>query len=138
MVYTLSMATRPKGWRVLYYEDTNGRSQVLEFIDKRKPREKAKVLALLQVLEERGPQLPRPYADLLQDGIHELRVKLSGNQVRVLYFFCYRDFIVLTNVFAKTTRKVPTREIRKAASCRQDFLGRFDEQTIRSMEDENT
>ncbi len=33
---------------------------------------------LSQLLEEKGPPLPRPYADLLTDGIHELRVKLSG------------------------------------------------------------
>jgi hypothetical protein len=39
-----------------------------------------------------GPTLPRPYADLLKDGIHELRIRLSGDHIRMLYFFCFRKF----------------------------------------------
>ncbi len=88
---------------------------------------------LIAALEEKGPNLSRPYADLLKDGIHELRVKLSGNQVRVLYFFCYRDFIVLTNVFTKTTAKVPEADIREAKRCRDDFLKRTDEKMLREL-----
>ena len=74
------------------------------------------------VLEEQGAQLPRPYADILSDGIHELRVKLSGDQVRILYFFCYQEYIVLTNWFTKNTDKIPIREIEKAKKIRNDFL----------------
>ncbi|MGO9372510.1 MAG: type II toxin-antitoxin system RelE/ParE family toxin [Syntrophobacteraceae bacterium] len=70
---------------------------------------------------------------MLEDGVHELRVKLSGNQIRVLYFFCYRDFIVLTNVYRKNTAKVPESEIRKAKRCRADFLARFDEEKLREL-----
>jgi len=81
----------------------------------------------------RGPNLPRPYADLLKDGIHELRVKLSGNQVRISYFFCWRDFIVLTNVLMKTTDKVPESEINNAKKCRDDFLKRIDEEMLREL-----
>jgi hypothetical protein len=43
-------------------------------------KNKAKILSWLSMLEEKGPILPRPYADLLRDGIHEIRIKLSGNQ----------------------------------------------------------
>ena len=50
--------------------------------------------------------------DLLQDGIHELRIKLSGVQVRILYFFCYKDIIILTNIFDKHTDRVPKSEIK--------------------------
>lgn len=54
-------------------------------------------MSWISILEENGPILPRPYADLLRNEIHELRVKLSGSQVRILYFFCFEDFIVLTH-----------------------------------------
>jgi len=74
-------------WHVLYYESVDGKCPVKEFIDSISEGNQAKTLALIAALEERGPNLPRPYADLLKDGIHELRVKLSGNQVRVFYFF---------------------------------------------------
>jgi hypothetical protein len=47
--------------------------------------------------------------------------------------FCYRDFIVLTNVFRKNTVKVPEFEIRKAKRCREDFLARVDEEKLREL-----
>ena len=88
-------------WHILYYESTNGQCPIQEFIDGRKERDQAKVLSWISLLEDQGPNLPRPYADLLTDGIHELRIKLSGDQVRALYFFSYREFIVLTHAFIK-------------------------------------
>lgn len=79
-------------------------------------------MRFLSLLEEHGPTLPRPYADLLYDGIHELRLTLSGNQARVLYFFCYRKFIILYYGFLKNTQRVPDKFIRKVAAYRNDFL----------------
>ena len=102
-----------------------------EFIDARREREQAKLLSWIDLLKNRGPHLPRPHADLLEDGIHELRVTLSGDQVRGLYFFCYRNFIVLTHAFVKTTRQVPKAEIRRSQKMRTDFLSRFDERQLR-------
>jgi hypothetical protein len=120
-------------WHVLYYESVEGECPVKEFIDSISERNQAKTLAVIAALEERGPSLPRPYADLLKDGIHELRVRLSGNQIRILYFFCYRDFIVLTNVLSKNTAKVPESEIRRAKRCRDDFTARIDEEKLREL-----
>ena len=106
---------------------------VLEYVDNLSLRERAKVMALVGFLEEKGPNLPRPYADLLEDGIHELRIKLTGTQVRFLYFFCYRDIIVLTNVFDKHSAKVPKTEINIAKESRVDFFNRFTENDIRGQ-----
>jgi len=118
-------------WHVIYYETIDQQCLVAEFIDSRNPRNQAKLLSLISYLEEKGPNLPRPYADFLEDGIHELRVKLSGDEIRILYFFCYQDFIVLTHAFQKTTDKVPDAEIRKAKKYRQDFLQRMTEDDLR-------
>ncbi len=123
-------------WRVLYYETPEGKCSVREFIDSRKGRDQAKIFALISALQDRGPTLPRPYADLLEDGIHELRIRLSGDQFRVLYFFCFRRFIVLTHVFAKVTAKVPRAEIQKAKKYRSDFLSRFEESDLEEMHDD--
>jgi hypothetical protein len=111
-------------WKVIYYESADGRCPIMDFIESRKKENQAKVLALIKLLQEKGPNLPRPYADLLEDGIHELRIKLSGDQIRFLYFFCFRDFIVITNAFNKTTNKVPQSEINEAKKYRDDFLER--------------
>ncbi len=131
MMYLNHMRSTRKGWKVIYYEDNSGRSDVYEFIESRSIREKAKVIALLGILEEKGPQLPRPYADLLTDGIHELRIRLRSDRIRILYFFCFREFIVLTNVFTKSTERVPSRELRRARKLRSEFLRRKTEKDIR-------
>ncbi len=76
-------------------------------------------------------------ADLLEDGIHELRLKLSGNEVKILYFFCFRRFIVLTHGFAKQVARVPAAEIQHAKRSRTDFLARYDEVTLMEELDED-
>jgi phage-related protein len=118
-------------WRVYYYDKTDKTSPVKDYINALPLKERAKTLAFIGLLETNGPNLPRPYADLLKDGIHELRIKLTGTQTRILYFFCYQNTIVLTNVFEKHTAKVPESEITLAKTYRADFLSRYSEQDIR-------
>jgi phage-related protein len=125
-------------WHIVYYETVKGVCPVREFIDSQRERDQAKIFAWLSLLEAQGPTLPRPYADLLTEGIHELRIKLSGDQVRILYFFCFRDFIVVTHAFVKQTSEVPRLEIRKAQTCRADFLSRFDEKNLREAIDDES
>lgn len=123
-------------WLVLYYKTPDGKCPVRELIDSRKGRDQAKIFALISALQDRGPTLPRPYADLLEDGIHELRIRLSGDQFRVLYFFCFRRFIVLTHTFEKVTAEVPRVEIQKVKKYRSDFLSRFKESDLEAMHDD--
>ena len=58
-------------WEIVYYETATGECFVSDFIDSRSKRNQAKILSMFYYLEEQGPNLPRPYADLLEDGIHE-------------------------------------------------------------------
>jgi hypothetical protein len=114
-----------KPWNVLYYQTEHGVCEIREFFNSRKLEERQKIGAWISLLEEKGPQVPRPYADLLKDGIHELRIKLTGNQVRVLYFFCFRDMVVLTHGFTKTSAQVPADQIKKALKIKAEVIGRF-------------
>ena len=111
-----------KNWHILFCDEQVQGCPISEFIDNCQPKHQVKILRFLSLLEEQGPTLPRPYADLLIDGIHELRITLSGDQVRLLYFFCYRKFIILYYAFTKTTRRVPEKFIRKVADYRHRFL----------------
>lgn len=113
-------------WHILYCDQDFSGCPVTEFIDQCQPKHQVKILRFLALLEEMGPTLPRPYADLLYDGIHELRIKLSGGQFRMLYFFCYQKFIVLYDAFAKNTSRVPDKFIRKVIRYRYDLLDRTD------------
>lgn len=126
-----------KDWKIIYYEAEDGYSEVYEYIENLKSSNKAKMLSWLSILEEKGPLLTRPYADLLRETIHELRIKLSGNQIRVLYFFCYEEFIILTSNFMKNTDKVPEKEIKKALKHKESFLSRFPEDKLRKAYYEN-
>jgi phage-related protein len=114
-------------WHIYYYDKADGISPVQDYINSLPLRERAKTLAFIGLLETNGPNLPRPYADLLKDGIYELRIKLTGTQTRILYFFCYQNVIVLTNVFEKHTDAVPESEIALAKMYRADFLSRYSE-----------
>jgi len=112
-------------WKIIYYTSENGDCPVEDFINRRSIANQAKIFNWIEQLEIKGPNLPRPYADLLDDGIHELRVKLSGEQIRVLYFFCYKEYIVLTHAFNKKTDKIPLSELAKAKKYRDDFIKKF-------------
>ena len=126
-----------KKWRVIYYENTNGYSEVFEFIEEQKENNQVKIMNWIKKLEELGPTLSRPYADYLNDDIYELRIKLSGNQIRILYFFWFKEYIILTHQFNKNTDKIPAKEIKKAIKIKEEFLDRYDEPTIRRLYDEN-
>ena len=48
---------------------------------------RAKLVGLLQILQEKGNLLREPYSKHLDDGIFEIRGKVGTNITRVLYFF---------------------------------------------------
>ncbi len=119
-----------KKWHILFCDEIKEICPVTEFINTCEPKHQVKVLRILSLLEEQGPTLPRPYADVLHHGIHGLRFNLSRNKVRVLYFFCYQKFIVLYYVFFKNTQKVPEKYISKVIRYRNDFLNKISQDQI--------
>jgi len=95
---------------------------VTDFIEACQPKHQIKIIRFLSLLESHGPTLSRPYADLLYDGIHEFRIKLSGEQIRLLYFFCHQKYIILYEGFTKHTNRVPDKIIQKVSAYRDQFL----------------
>ncbi len=111
-------------WDVEFYSDEDGLCELETWILKQKESNRDKIIAWIDKLQEMGPLLPRPYADLLTDGIHELRIKVAHNQVRILYFFVFQNRIVLTHPFYKNVSRIPKKEINKAIQIRTDYLRR--------------
>ncbi len=107
-------------YKIRFYTDKNNYSQVKEFIKSQGDKFKSKLYGFLEQLKIKGPTLPRPIADTLKDGIHELRIKYKGN-VRILYFFIQRDQIIFSNAFVKKGSKVPESEINKAKKNRKEL-----------------
>ena len=100
-----------KKFEVLFYEKENGECPVEKFIISLDIKMRAKMIGLLELLEEKGNLLREPYSKPIRNGIFELRCKVGNNNTRVLYFFYCEGKIVLTNGFIKKTQKTPTEEI---------------------------
>ena len=109
---------------VEFYEKENGEIPVINFIDSLEPKMEAKVLSLIEILEEKGNQLRLPYSECLEDGIFELCCKFGSDITRTLYFFYEGANIILTNGFVKKTQKTPAQEIKLAKLRRADYLSR--------------
>ena len=122
-------------WHLLYCDEQLQGCPVTDFIEACRPRHQVKILRFLTLLEEMGPTLPRPYADLLHDGVHELRIKLAGEQVRLLYFFCFRNFIILYHAFVKSTDRVPEKFIRRVIDYREQFLNQTSRRQLEALID---
>jgi phage-related protein len=68
-----------------------------------------------------GYELRRPEADMLRDGIYELRVGLRGANYRMLYFFAGRNAVVVSHGLTKESR-VPPDEIERAIDRMRSYL----------------
>ncbi len=109
---------------VEYYETKGGNCPVEKFILEQNNKMQAKIFKNLELLESRGNELREPFSKHLEDGIFELRTKVSSDISRVLYFFVIGQKIILTNGFIKKTQKTPKSEIELAKKYRNDYLNR--------------
>ncbi|MGN0386754.1 MAG: type II toxin-antitoxin system RelE/ParE family toxin [Lachnospiraceae bacterium] len=112
-------------YEVVFYEKDNGECPVEEFITSLDVKRRAKMIGLLELLEEKGNQLREPYSKPIEDGIFEVRCKVGNSITRVLYFFYHKGKIILTNGFVKKTQKIPPEEIKLAKKRRADFMERM-------------
>ncbi|GAI40784.1 unnamed protein product, partial [marine sediment metagenome] len=100
-----------------------------EFLSELELRIRAKVEKWMGKLEEEGPNLPRPFADVLRGKIRELRISFSSNHYRFLYFFFGRK--IITHGFLKKSNMIPVGEIERAERIMRDFLLRHERGEIK-------
>jgi len=98
---------------LIFYTTERGDSPLDDFLDD------------LDLLEEQGPNLKRPYADLVRGNIRELRIRHTSNQYRILYFFQVRDQVVLVHAFSKKTQQLKKADLDLAERRMADWLQRF-------------
>ncbi len=114
-------------FEIVFYEKENGNCPVKEILDSLDMKMKAKMVALLELLEEKGNRLGEPYSKMLEDGIFELRCRIGNNSIRMIYFFYFAGKIVLTNGFVKKTNKTPRTEIKIAKRRKSDYIERMNQ-----------
>lgn len=97
-----------------------------DFIAQLDPKTKLKIDRSLDRLKEEGPNLHRPYADVVVGKIRELRIRFASDQIRILYFFFLKDKIVMLHGFRKKTSEIPFREIAQAERNMIDYMNRYE------------
>ena len=112
-------------YSVIFYKSQRGDSPVDNFLDSLQAKVRAKTIKWLQKLQELGPDLPRPFSDILRNKIRELRVSHGNLEIRLLYFFWHNKIIVVTHGFFKKTQEVPEQEIERAIRMMNGFVLRY-------------
>lgn len=90
--------------RVLFYCESDRAVPVLDWFDALPAKAQDKCRVKIQRLAELGHELRRPEADLLRDGIHELRARLHHVNYRILYFFSGGNAAILAHGLTKQDR----------------------------------
>lgn len=119
-------------FEVEFYETADGKTPVEDFLWTLDSKMQAKLVNLMEVLEDKGTSLREPYTKHLDDGIFELRCKLGSNLTRALFFFYIDGKIIVTNGFIKKTQKTPPEEIKLAKARREDYIRRKREENEKS------
>ncbi len=112
---------------VEYYKTSSGKMPVYEFLNNLPVKMRAKAFRGIELLEELGPQIKKPYSKQVKDGIYELRIRFGSDTSRIFYFFYTGRKIILTNGFIKKTKKMTTNEFDKALRYKADYERRFPE-----------
>jgi phage-related protein len=94
-------------WNLEFYTSNDGKAPVEEYFDTVGKSDLAKIHRNLDLLEEFGIQLKYPFVSHAEGKIWELRIKASGKNHRVLYFFYTGRRIVLLHAFLKVSSKIP-------------------------------
>ena len=111
-----------KKFKVVFFKDKSGTYPVKDFILSLNVKMRAKVLGMLEILEEKGIQLREPYTKYLEDGIFELRCSIGSDLTRIMYCYEKNKIIVLLCGFIKKTQKTPRNELRKAKRYKESYM----------------
>ena len=103
---------------------------LLDWLNQLPLKVQAKCIQRMDRLGELGHELRRPEADLLRDGIYELRASYQGVHYRMLYFFSGKAVVVVSHGLAKE-RAVPSKEIDTAVKRKRQTEQNFKQYTFR-------
>lgn len=112
-------------YKVRFFEDSKGKSPVLEYIDNLSDKERAKVSKYINFLKVSGGVLDEPYSKHIKGKIRELRVDFGKNRHRIFYFTFIGRNIIFLHAFLKKTAKTPPKEIEKAGNNCYDIINNY-------------
>ena len=119
-------------YEVEFYEDKNGISEIVEYLDDLKEKgetskhervNRDKILAYMIALKQYGTRIGQPVVKHIDGSIWELRPLAN----RIFFFYWKDNKFVLLHHFIKKTQKTPLREIETARAKMKDFIERHGE-----------
>jgi phage-related protein len=117
--------------KVIHYEDSNGRKPVKEFISSFDEKTQGKLTARIEFLGQHWYELRRPIIDKIDKDLYELRVEFAWNNIRIIYAYMFRNYIVLLHGFRKKTDRIPENDKSKARKRMIDFSTRYNNGLIK-------
>ena len=106
--------------KVVFFCEEDGSCPFLGWFSELPANVQDKCYVRLERLRQLGHELRRPEADLLRDGVYELRAGFRGRHHRILYFFHRTVAAVVSHGIVKE-RAVPPREIDRAIERKKRF-----------------
>lgn len=92
--------------KILFYNE-----QVRDSIANLPKLLKARCIALLDRMENHGPNLGPPHTESIGEGLFELRIKAQEGIARVFFCTLVGQKIVLLHSFIKKTQKIPKKDL---------------------------
>jgi len=117
--------------KAIYYQDIRGNKPAKNFIKSFEAKTKGKILARIEYLEKHWHELRRPLVDQIDRNLYELRVRFSHNNVRILYAYMFKNYIVILHGLQKKADRIPENDRLKAKKRMIDFQIRYNEGKIR-------
>jgi hypothetical protein len=101
-------------WQVDFFMDERGDAPVEKYLGGLPMQHRAKLLALIKMLEQEGPNLPFPYSSQARGKLRELRTQQGKDKLRILYFGDARRVFILLHGIVKRSAQLPEEDIRIA------------------------
>jgi phage-related protein len=101
---------------IYFFRDEDGTVPFVDWLaelEKRNHKAFEKCLYMLDLLRQTGHELRRPHADLLRNGVYELRTRVGRVNYRILYGFVGKNLVLVSHGITKES-SVPDAEIDRA------------------------
>jgi len=108
---------------VYIYAEEDGSCPLLDWLAELResnPRALDACIARVRLLAAMGHELRRPHADMLRDGIYELRARVGHVNYRLLYFFHGKHIAIVAHGLSKEAA-VPATDIKRAIERRRRY-----------------
>jgi phage-related protein len=111
-------------WIVDFYANAAGVAPVEQFLDGLQKKQRAKLLGLIEKLQEHGMALPFPYSSQVEGRLRELRTRLGKTRLRILDFCDANQEFQLLHGVVKATEKLERADVQRASDRMADHIQR--------------